>query len=147
MRKAAPARPRLGPFAPIVEAILEADGSAPAKQRHTAKRISERLRDEHGFGGVYTTVKDYVRLYRTQSRKVFAPLAHPTGHAQADFGECFAVIGGVRTKLHVFSFDLPRSDACFLKACAAETTEAFLDGHVCAFGVALRREPPCGIRA
>ena len=36
-------------------------------------------------------------------------------------------------KLHVFCFDLPQSDACFIKAYAAETTEAFLDGHVSAF--------------
>ena len=135
VRKAAPARPRLGAFAPIVEAILEADRSAPAKQRHTAKRIFERLRDEHGFGGGHTTGKDYVGLSRTRSREAFVPLAHPPGHARADFGECVAVIGGVRTKLHVFCFDLPQSDACFLKAYAAETTEAFLDGHVCAFAV------------
>ncbi len=61
------------------------------------------------------------------------PLAHPPGHAQVDFGECIAVIGGARMKLHVFCFDLPHSDACFIKAYAAETTEAFLDGHVSAF--------------
>jgi transposase len=39
----------------------------------------------------------------------------------------------MRTKLHVFCFDLPQSDACFVKAYPAETTEAFLDGHVSAF--------------
>jgi transposase len=78
-------------------------------------------------------VKDYVRLARTRSREVFVPLAHPPGHAQVDFGECVGVIGGVRMKLHVFCFDLPHSDACFIKAYAAETTEAFLDGHVSAF--------------
>ena len=56
------------------------------------------------------------------------PVAHPPGHAQVDFGECVGVIGGVRMKLHVFCFDLPQSDACFVKAYAAETTETFLDG-------------------
>jgi transposase len=61
------------------------------------------------------------------------PLAHPPGHAQVDFGECIGVIGGVRMKLHVFCFDLPHSDACFIKAYPAETTEAFLDGHISAF--------------
>jgi Integrase core domain len=60
-------------------------------------------------------------------------LAHPPGHAQVDFGECVGVIGGVQMKLHVFCFDLPHSDACFIKAYPAETTEAFLDGHVSAF--------------
>jgi hypothetical protein len=83
--------------------------------------------------GGYTVVKDYVRLSRSRSREVFVPLAHPPGHAQVDFGECVGVIGGVTMKLHVFCFDLPHSDACFIKAYAAETTEAFLDGHVSAF--------------
>ena len=64
---------------------------------------------------------------------MFVPLAHPPGHAQVDFGECIGVIGGVRMKLHVFCFDLPQSDACFIKAYRAEITEAFLDGHVSAF--------------
>jgi len=126
-------RPKLGPLIPVIDAILDADKTAPTKQRHTAKRIFERLRDEHGFAGGYTVVKDYVRLARTRSREVFVPLAHPPGHAQVDFGECVGVIGGVRMKLHVFCFDLPQSDACFVKAYAAETTEAFLDGHVSAF--------------
>jgi transposase len=53
--------------------------------------------------------------------------------AQVDFGECIGVIGGVRTKLHVFCFGLPQSDAGFVKAYPAETTEAFLAGHVAAF--------------
>jgi transposase len=133
VRQKPPARPKLGPLVPVIDAILEADRSAPPKQRHTAKRIFERLRDEYGFLGGYTVVKDYVRLSRSRSREVFIPLAHPPGHAQVDFGECVAVIGGVTMKLHVFCFDLPHSDACFLKTYAAETTEAFLDGHVSAF--------------
>ncbi len=61
------------------------------------------------------------------------PLVHPPGHAQVDFGEAIGVIGGVRQKLHVFFMDLPHSDAPFIKAYPAETTEAFLDGHVSAF--------------
>jgi transposase len=126
-------RPKLGPLVPVIHAILEADKTAPPKQRHTAKRIFERLRIEHGFAGGYTVVKDYVRLTRTRSREVFIPLSHPPGHAQVDFGECIGVIGGVRMKLHVFCFDLPQSDACFIKAYPAEITEAFLDGHVLAF--------------
>ena len=133
VRTKTPKRPKLGPLLPVIEAILETDKTAPPKQRHTAKRIFERLRDEHGFAGGYTVVKDYVRLARTRSREVFVPLAHRPGHAQVDFGECVGVIGGVRMKLHVFCFDLPQSDACFIKAYAAETTEAFLDGHVSAF--------------
>ena len=61
------------------------------------------------------------------------PLAHPPGHAQADFGEAVAVIGGVRQKIHFFCLDLPHSDAGFVKAYPAERIEAFLDGHDAAF--------------
>jgi transposase len=132
VRSKAPEKPKLGPLVPVIDAILESDKTAPPKQRHTAKRIFERLRIEHGFLGGYTVVKDYVRLAGTRSREVFVPLAHPPGHAQVDFGECVGVIGGVGMKLHVFCFDLPQSDACFIKAYPVETTEAFLDGHVSA---------------
>jgi transposase len=104
--------------------------TAPPKQRHTAKRIYDRLRAEHGFDGGYSAVKEYVQLARSRARETFVPLAHPPGHAQVDFGE---VIGGVRQKMHVFFMDLPHSDAPFIKAYPAETTEAFLDGHVSAF--------------
>ena len=61
------------------------------------------------------------------------PLSHAPGHAQCDFGEALAVIGGVERKAHYIAFDLPHSDGCFIKAYPAETTEAFLDGHVSAF--------------
>src|SRR5665647_2542796 len=133
VRQRPAAKPKLGPLIPVIEAILEADRIAPVKQRHTAKRIFERLRDEHGFAGGYTVVKDHVRIERARGRETFVPLAHPPGHAQVDFGEAVGVIGGVRQKIHFFCMDLPQSDACFVKAYPAETTEAFLDGHVSAF--------------
>ena len=60
------AKPKLGPLLPVIDAILEADRTGPVKQRHTAKRIFERLRDEHGFAGGYTVVKDYVRIARAR---------------------------------------------------------------------------------
>ena len=64
---------------------------------------------------------------------MFVPLSHAPGHAQCDFGEARVVIGGVEQKAHYFVLDLPHSDGCFFKAYPAETTEAFLDGHVSAF--------------
>src|SRR4051794_7830173 len=128
-----PLRPKLEAFTAIIDAILAADRSVPSKQRHTAKRIFERLRAEHGFAGGYTTVKDYVRERRQRMREVFVPLAHPPGHAQAGFGEAVAVIGGVRQKIHFFCLDLPHSDAGFVKAPPAERIEAFLDGRNAAF--------------
>jgi hypothetical protein len=53
----------------------------PAKQRHTSKRIFERLRDEHGYAGGLTIVKDYVLGQRQRQREMFVPLVHPLGHA------------------------------------------------------------------
>lgn len=134
-RKTPPKRPKLDPFVPVIDAILKSDTEAPRKQRHTARRIFERLRDEHGFTGGITIVSDYVREARHRTAEKFVPLAHPPGHAQVDFGEAIAVIGGERRKIHVFFMDLPHSDAAFMKAYPAETTEAFLDGHVSAFAV------------
>ena len=132
-RSKPPARPKLDPFTPIIDQILEDDKGQLKKQRHTAKRIFERLRDEHGFTGGITIVTEYVREKKRRSREVFMPLAHPPGHAQVDFGEAVGVIGGVKRKLHYFAMSLPHSDALFIKAYPAETTEAFCDGHVAAF--------------
>ena len=78
-------------------------------------------------------VKDYVREQGLRSREVFVPLSHSPGHAQADFGEAMAVIGGALRKIHFLAFDLPHSDGCFVAAYPAETTEAFCDGHNAAF--------------
>ena len=52
---------------------------------------SSGCRDEYGFGGGYTAVKDYVREDRRQTREMFVPLSHPPGHAQCDFGEALVV--------------------------------------------------------
>ena len=117
----------------VIDAILDGDGKVPRKQRHTAKLIFERLRDEYGFEGQYTIAKDYVREHRRWVREMFVPLSHAPGHAQCDFEEALAVIAGVERKVHYFVLDLPHSDGCFVKAYPGETTEAFLDGHVSAF--------------
>ena len=132
-RSRPPARSRMDAHAAFIEQILAADQSAPKKQRHTIQRIYERLVAERGFEGGYTTVRDYVRPRRLALKEVFVPLAHPPGHAQADFGEARAVIGGVERKIHFLVVDLPQSDAIFVKAYPAETAEAFCDGHVAAF--------------
>ena len=125
-------RPKLGPWIGVIDAILDDDRQRPPKQRHTAKRIFERLREEHQFTGGYTIVKDYVHTAMLRSREMFVPLAHPPGEAQADFGEALVVIAGVE-KTHYLAMDLPHSDDCFVAAFPAETTEAFLEGHVRAF--------------
>src|SRR6476659_895688 len=133
VRKKPPRKPKLDPFIAVIEGILEDDKSRPRKQQHTAKRIFERLRDEHGFAGGITIVKDYVAAWHQRAQEMFIPLVHAPGHAQADFGEAIGVIGGVERKIHFFAMDLPHSDACFVVGYPAETTEAFCDGHVRAF--------------
>jgi transposase len=133
-RRQQPARrPKLGPWAGVIDQILEDDKTRHKKQRHTAKRIFERLRAEHDYSGGYTIVKDYVRLRKLSQREMFVPLEHPAGDAQADFGEALAEIGGVECKAHYLAMDLPQSDDCFVMAFPAETTEAFLEGHNHAF--------------
>ena len=132
-RKRPPRRPKLEPYTGVIDRILEDDLSAPKKQRHTVRRIFERLRAEYGFDGGYTIVKDYVRERRRHTREMFVPLEHPPGHAQCDFGQAWATIGGQRRRVHYFVLSLPHSDGVFVKAYPGETTEAFCDGHVSAF--------------
>ena len=78
-------------------------------------------------------MKDYIRERDRRGREMFVPLTHPPGHAQADFGEATVIIGGVEQKAHFFAFDLPHSDACYIMAYPAATSEAWVDGHVHAF--------------
>ena len=130
-RRQTPARrPKLEPYTGVIDEILEKDHSVPKKQRHTAKRFFERLRVESGFGGGYTTVKDYVGEHRRKTKEMFVPSSHTPGHAQCDFSEALVVIGGVERKAHCFVLDLPYSDGCFIKTYPAQTTEAFPEGHV-----------------
>ena len=132
-RATTPARPKLDPYLGWITATLTSDKLVHRKQRHTAKRIFERLRDEHGYTGGYTMVKDVVRAHELHHREMFVPLVHPPGHAQVDFGEAVVVVGGVTQKGHFLAMDLPHSDAPFVMIFPKETTEAFCQGHVEAF--------------
>lgn len=124
---------KLEPFLPIIEEILKTDRQVHRKQRHTAKRIFERLRDEHGYDGGETIVKDAVRALKQRNREVFLPLAHHPGEAQVDFGFADVWLGGELTKVALFVMTLPYSDAIYVQAFPRECTEAFLEGHVRAF--------------
>ena len=126
-------RPKLDGFTELIDQWLEEDRRRPRKQRHTAKRVFDRLRAEYGFRGSYTIVKGYMREHRRRRRELFVPLVHPPGHAQADFGEARVVIGGVEQKAHFFAFYLPHSDACYVRAYRVATAEAWVDGHQHAF--------------
>src|SRR3954452_5859588 len=132
-RKAPRPRPKLEAFLPVIHQILQDDKKAPRKQRHTARRIFERLRDEHGYPGGLTAVKGAVRARRREHTEVFVPLAHPPGEAQVDFGEAEVTLDGRPTKVALFVMTLPYSDAVSCCAFPRECTEAFLEGHVRAF--------------
>jgi transposase len=122
-------RPKLGPWLGVIDAILNDDKQRPAKQRHTAKRIFERLKEEHQFTGGYTIVKDYVRAAMLRGREMFVPLTHAPGEAQADFGEASVVIAGVEQKAH-YLHSRPRRQKPFLKATCepSHTSAAFPRG-------------------
>jgi transposase len=132
--KAVRGRPKLGPHTGTIDAILEDDKTAPPKQRHTAKRIFERLRDEHGYQGSEITVRRYGRERRRHSAEVFVPLSHPPGEAQFDFGEGTVEIAGVRMKAALAVMTLPYSDAFHISAYPRECTETFQAAHSAAFG-------------
>lgn len=125
-------KPVLGPFIPLILEILEADKKASKKQRHTVKRIFERLR-EQGYTGGITVVGEEVRRIKQRSAEVFMPLAHRPGEAQADFGEATVVYRGQERKISFFVMSLPFSDALFCQAFPRECTESFQEGHCRAF--------------
>ena len=121
-------RKKLGAFLERIQQILKEDQALPRKQRHTAKRIWERLR-EAGFTGGYTVVKDAVRELTQKSQEVFVPLTHPPGEAQVDFGHALAKVNGRLRKVAFFVMALPYSDASFVMAFERECTETFWEGH------------------
>ncbi len=131
------ARPRpkrkLEPFLPIINEILKQDRRVHRKQRHTAKRIFDRLRAEHGYDGGYTIVKDAVRAWRNQHAEVFMPLVHPPGEAQVDFGYAQVFLDGEELKVALFVMTLMYSDAVFCCVFPRECSETFLEGHRRAF--------------
>ncbi len=126
-------KPVLGPHLATIDQILAADKEAPPKQRHTARRIHQRLRDEHGYTGCYSQVQTAVKNAKAHSKEAFVPLSHPPGHAQFDFGEAVVEIAGERTKAALGLITLPYSDTYFVSAYPRENTETFGAAHVAGF--------------
>jgi transposase len=124
---------KIGPYLPIIDDILTQDRQAPRKQRHTAKRVFDRLKTEYGYDGGYTSVKEAVRSFRQRQSEVFMPLAHRPGEAQVDFGFAKIDWNGERQQVAFFVMSLPYSDAFFICAFPRECTEAFQMGHCLAF--------------
>lgn len=139
-RKAGPPRdaPALGPYKEIIDAWLEADGAAPPKQRHTARRVWERLVEEHGAALGESTVRRYVGEVRRRQAipmtEVMVPQRHPMGEeAEVDFGDIGVYLDGTLTTAHLFVMRLSACGEAFRRAYLNEAQEVFLDGHVRAF--------------
>lgn len=126
-------RPMLDPFLSRIQTILEADKQEPAKQRHTARRIYQRLKEEHGYAGGESIIREAVREYKQRTAEVFVPLSHPPGEAQMDFGHAEVVVAGERVSASYLVMTLPYSDAFFCCVFPKECTETFQEGHVRAF--------------
>ncbi len=132
-RRARREQPVLGSHVAWIHEVLEQDKQEPKKQRHTAKRIFDRLKEERGYTGGYTMVKDAVQKWKAVTKEVFVPLSHPPGEAQVDFGFAYVDIAGERQQVALFVMSLPYSDALYIQAFPRECTEAFLEGHNRAF--------------
>ena len=132
------ARPAVDPYAAVIDSWLLADLDVPRKQRHTARRVWQRLVAEHGAACSEVTVSRYVarrtRELGLDKVEVCVPQAHlPGAEAEVDFGEFHAMVAGVLTKLWLFVLRLSCSGRAFHVAFATQAQEAFLEGHVLAF--------------
>jgi transposase len=139
-RKAYPPRPRpaVDAYALLIDGWLLADKDVPRKQRHTARRVWQRLVAEHGAALSEVTVSRYVARRKAElgldRAEVAVPQAHlPGAEAEVDFGEFHAMIAGVLVKLWLFALRLSCSGRAFHVAFATQAQEAFLEGHVLAF--------------
>ena len=130
--------PVLGAHRVQIRAWLIEDLSASRKQRHTARRVWQRLRDEQGAQLAESTVRGLVGQIRAEiavsTRVVPVGQEHPAGAgAEVDFGEFMAWIDGVYVKLWMFALRLSHSGRAVHVAYANQAQESFLDGHVHAF--------------
>ena len=126
-------RPKLGPWLGVDR---RDSGRRQAETREAAAHGEADLRAAKGRARVHGRLHDREGLRARRDAAVaemFVPLTHAPGEAQVDFGEALVVIAGVERKAHYLAMDLPHSDDCFVAAFPAETTEAFLEGHVRAF--------------
>ena len=130
--------PVLGPYLQTIDQWLKDDKNSPKKQRHTAVRVYHRLCRECGFSGAETTVRSYVREAKAKlglsGHQVFIPLEPIIGgEAEVDWGNCIAILGGVKTKLKHFCMRSKYSGKHFVCCYPCERQQALFDGHIRAF--------------
>ncbi|AEV84341.1 transposase [Actinoplanes sp. SE50] len=133
--------PRLDPVKKTIDEWLRADLEAPRKQRHTARRIKDRLAEEADTDVPYSTVRDYVSMRRRQiAAEAGAPMDgfiirhnRPGADAEVDFGEVVVCLAGTMTRCHLFAFRLAYSGLAVHRVTVSCGQEAFLEGHEYAF--------------
>ena len=129
-----PPAPVLGPFKPIIDAILAADEHAPRKQRHTAAQVFRRLVAEHNYPGSYDQVRRYIAKQRRRARETFIPLTHDPGQRlECDFGHIHVDFPDGRQQVSVLMPTWSYSNCPFAIALPTERTEAILAGMVATF--------------
>jgi transposase len=135
-------RPVIDGFRAVIDRWVEEDRKAPRKQRHTAQRIYERLKEEYGFTGSASAVRRYVALLKPGGEVFFPLVFDPGEEAQADWGQGWVKVGGVMLLVWLFCVRLCHSGAQYVCAFERGTMESFQEGHVRAFaffgGVPLR---------
>ena len=132
------AAPVLDEWKPVIDRWLLEDREAPVKQRHTARRIWQRLVSEHGAVVGESTVRRYVAAAKRDLPAVIAEVKVPQTYAlgaeaEVDFGDVWFDLNGVRTKGHMFVMRMSASGKAFHYVYLNEAQQAFLDGHVRAF--------------
>jgi transposase len=127
--------PKLGPYRARIDEWLAADQEAPRKQRHTARRIWQRLVEEHGADVSERQVERYVAAKRREIGEVeaFVPLVSDAGvEAEVDWGQAQVIVRGEPVDINLFLMRACHSGASFVAAFHSETQQAFLEGHVAA---------------
>ena len=131
--------PVLGPYQAIIDGWIKKDQEQPKKQRHTGRRVFNRLVAEHGFTGGESTIRRYVRQTRIElgldlSCQVFIPCEPDAGReAEVDWGLATAVIAGETVRLKFFCMRSKFSGKHFVRFYPCERQQAFFDGHLKAF--------------
>ena len=122
----------------IIDGWLIADQEVPRKQRHTARRVWQRLVAEHQAAVSESTVSRYVARRRQElglvTVEVNVPQTHePGAEAEVDFCEFYVVLAGASVKCWMFVMRLSNAGKAFHVGFTTQAQEAFLEGHVLAF--------------
>ena len=130
--------PVLGPYLEIINSWLERDKAQPKKQRHTARRIYNRLVEEHDYKGGESTVRRYVKVAKIDlgldTPQAFIPCDPEAGYeAEVDWGTATAIIAEERIRLKFFCMRSKYSGKHFVRFYPCERQQAFFDAHIHAF--------------